>query len=442
MFAAVSSRGFAGLGGAPGEDGGGSDNDRPLDAMVPLLDLLDHRRGLGGARDVRYRRVPGTSSSSGNSDGSRGNDGGAALPAHVLVETDRPIEAGSILHDTYGAKGNAQLLLRYGFCLGAAAAEGEGGKTEEINVEPDGSSNDVLELRLKNGGGAAAAAKTLATVVELRAGPKSYSYGGFARAVEVFHPGLRPSSSVTSSMGETSRKKAGGEEEMDDGDEEDGEGDDDMEAFLNGCDDEEEGGGGGMCGMMYGEGEYDEDEDEDDGFGFMGGDGGAVGDGDSNAAIEAEIEALDGLIGALDRARGSYPRLLPEDRDDVKGNSDANKVSSSSVSPSTMAYAERCAAVLVRSEVRTIDFFREAAARVRRRLVRASSDDAAGPPASSEKTAVSAAENCSEKMAEGDGRVDDQKRSLASPSDSNPFEKYVGELADAFLAIRHPTVRS
>eukprot|EP00566_Odontella_aurita_P024623 CAMPEP_0113596778 /NCGR_PEP_ID=MMETSP0015_2-20120614/40543_1 /TAXON_ID=2838 /ORGANISM="Odontella" /LENGTH=97 /DNA_ID=CAMNT_0000504367 /DNA_START=20 /DNA_END=313 /DNA_ORIENTATION=+ /assembly_acc=CAM_ASM_000160 len=97
-----------------------------------------------------------------------------------------------------------------------------------------------------------------------------------------------------------------------------------------------------------------------------------------------------------------------------------------------MAYAERCAAVLVRSEVRTIDFFREAAARVRRRLVRASS----------EKTAVSGAENSSEKMAEGDGRVDDQKRSLASPSDSNPFEKYVGELADAFLAIRHPTVRS
>ena len=90
MLAAVASRGFAAI----GSDG--------LDAMVPLLDLLDHKRG---AKDVTYARS--------KEDGT------------IIVTASRDLEANSNVYDTYGAKGNAQLLNRYGFCL-------------KNNIEPDG----------------------------------------------------------------------------------------------------------------------------------------------------------------------------------------------------------------------------------------------------------------------------------------------------------------
>ena len=51
----------------------------------------------------------------------------------VRVTTSRSIPPGSILRMTYGAKGNAVLLGRYGFCI-------------SNNVEPDGKSKTVKEL--------------------------------------------------------------------------------------------------------------------------------------------------------------------------------------------------------------------------------------------------------------------------------------------------------
>ena len=166
MFAAVSSRGFAGLGSDDGQS----------DAMVPLLDLLDHRRGTDAKKDVRYSRCFAKE--------------GSGAHSYIEIVADRDLQPGSTLHDTYGAKGNAQLLNRYGFCIAN-------------NLEPDGSSNDVVETSLKEN----------QPSVGLRAGPKSYTYGKLVRMVEMFQDqdGI-----------------AGGANEQE-GDS----GEDDMEAFLN-----------------------------------------------------------------------------------------------------------------------------------------------------------------------------------------------------------------
>jgi hypothetical protein len=133
MMAAVSSRGFAAL----GYEG--------LDVMIPMLDLLNHVRGQcdglnepRAAADVRYERYE---SSQGEKDyvnstsadrlhqntlkrkelatTALGGRGG------IKVTAARHLRPGIKLLMTYGAKGNAALLGRYGFCI-------------DNNVEPDG----------------------------------------------------------------------------------------------------------------------------------------------------------------------------------------------------------------------------------------------------------------------------------------------------------------
>ena len=102
MYAALSSRGFAGL------SSKSSDNDDAGDAMVPLLDLLDHKRGTQGKRDVRYNKA------------TKQN-----IEDLICVYADQELKEKSIICQTYGAKGNSQLLYRYGFCIPG-------------NIEPDG----------------------------------------------------------------------------------------------------------------------------------------------------------------------------------------------------------------------------------------------------------------------------------------------------------------
>ena len=117
MMAMVTSRAFARL----GFDG--------VDAMIPLLDLLNHARGHGcngGEKipsvDVRYERYEknGSESSSEPMVKRQKVPGGG-----VRVRTSKPVSGGSALNMTYGAKSNATLLGRYGFCI-------------EENMEPDG----------------------------------------------------------------------------------------------------------------------------------------------------------------------------------------------------------------------------------------------------------------------------------------------------------------
>lgn len=144
MMAMVTSRGFAGL----GFDG--------VDAMIPMLDLLNHTRGRsdpatdsqGAASDgnrgdpvvsesrlgpdVRYDRY-GDDRSVNSEEGSstkrqRVDDNAMGCRGRgrgVRVSAARPLRSGTALNMTYGAKGNAALLGRYGFCI-------------PNNVEPDG----------------------------------------------------------------------------------------------------------------------------------------------------------------------------------------------------------------------------------------------------------------------------------------------------------------
>ena len=149
MMALLTSRGFAGLG------------DDSVDAMIPLLDLLNHVRGSpqvdnsngngnasGGDHngqacqptkstdtsnnnrrgpDVRYERY--------EDDDRKAQSGDKILPSSkrqritfgggVRVSTTHTLPKKSVLHMTYGAKSNHSLLGRFGFCI-------------PNNIEPDG----------------------------------------------------------------------------------------------------------------------------------------------------------------------------------------------------------------------------------------------------------------------------------------------------------------
>jgi hypothetical protein len=161
-MAMITSRGFEGL---------GRDN---VDAMIPLLDMLNHIRGptfvgegnVGGTGydrdatsdeklvepsrpDVHYKRED-DDNAGGEAYGrdhipskrqktAKSSDvfkGGGGVGGGVLVYTSRCLSSGSTLRMTYGAKGNVTLLGRYGFAI-------------LNNVEPDGSCNDLLEIEIK-----------------------------------------------------------------------------------------------------------------------------------------------------------------------------------------------------------------------------------------------------------------------------------------------------
>ena len=131
-----------------GLDGMVDEQGVSIPAMIPLLDLCDHRRG--------------------NKNGERKNVSYMFQEGNVLVKTVRELHVGETLRITYGARSNTHLLLKYGFCL----AE---------NVEPDGSSNDVLDFQPISGHEGKS--------VKLQTGPKSYTFGKFVKALECFYPG-------------------------------------------------------------------------------------------------------------------------------------------------------------------------------------------------------------------------------------------------------------
>jgi len=120
-------------------------------AIIPILDLGNHIRGKAttksGRKNVSYQY-----------DNTTG---------FMVVKSVVDIDADECIRLTYGAKSNDQLLLNYGFCI-------------PRNIEPDGSSNDILNLKVLSGDSNSSGGK----IITLRAGPKSYSYGGFAAALE------------------------------------------------------------------------------------------------------------------------------------------------------------------------------------------------------------------------------------------------------------------
>lgn len=202
MIAAVESRAFHCLG------------DDKVDVMVPLLDCINHKRGAGQVSDVSYKR---------QDDGS------------IVVRAKIDMDAEYIVGITYGAKGNHQLLIRYGFTL-------------EDNIEPDGSSNDIAEIKVKNG------------LCQFRRGPKSYTFGCLTKALALCSDDF--------------------EDDLEEQDEPKG-----LDDFLNDCEAEE-------CDFdsMYAEGnnnEGDQNEQEDD-------------------EVKNELVALNTLHTELEKARDGY----------------------------------------------------------------------------------------------------------------------------------------
>jgi len=238
MLAAVTSRAFAGF--------GATSQDSDI-AMVPLLDLCNHRRG-NVTKNISYKRT----------------DKGVEVTSCV------DIERGSVLAITYGAKGNAQLLFNYGFCIAN-------------NLEPDGSSNDIVELKLKDG----------KPPIEMRTGPKSFTFGPLCKAIELFH---------------VHSEESGKESE---------DSENDLEEFLN---DEEE---DDMDDMLYGDvGEREEMQQDE--------------------MVKAELTAIDGLEAALVALLSSYNMT----NDDISKYLAIEGVSMQSF-----------AADMIRAEKRTIQFF-------------------------------------------------------------------------------------
>lgn len=267
MLAAVTSRAFADMGAT-------TDGDNSI-AMVPLLDLCNHQRGGRTKKNVSYQQLRSSS---------------------VVATAQDALSAGTVLQITYGAKGNAQLLYNYGFCI-------------PNNIEPDGSSNDVVEVLVKGNN------SSKAGVVELRTGPKSYTFGCLSRAVELFH-------------NEQGDDEAQGVEADYSGG---------LEDFLNECD-----ANPGVCGFEDDEGRDDTEEEDAE---------------EDGVDIKAEVEALQELRKALVAVRSRYH---------LRG-SRLEKALSSSSNDDDQQH-ERYAGILIQTEHRTIQFYELACVRIVEKL--------------------------------------------------------------------------
>jgi len=314
--------------------------------MVPLLDLCNHHRG-GSSRkkNLSYtfqQRI------TNQEEGGTTNDI-ATTNVVVQVQAATDIAPGECLRITYGAQGNAQLLMNYGFCL-------------QHNLEPDGSSNDTLEFSssaatASNGGGGA-------PDIFLRTGPKAYTYGNFVKALEFC------------SQQEQQRTNGGvaGNDDVDD----------DMEAFLNECDAEED---------KYDDDDDEEEEEEEDG-------GGCLLLEASGAEEKTDEESQRFELEALARFRTS---LLERARAYNLQQGDIEKILEMvEINPTPEFYA----ALLIKSELRIIQFYLSAIDGLEKQL----------------------------------GQKQKEKSALLvrlEPSDSALIEKQVEELVAAYMQIRH-----
>ena len=216
-----------------------------------------------------------------------------------------------------------------------------------------GSSNDVLEFCPNPPNG---------RIIELKRGPKAYTYGCFVKAIDYFLE--------ESNFSDDSNNHNDIVNDMDDNNK----GfygatcvDDDMEAFLNACDEND-----------YGEGEEEDDEcmmnlygDGDSGgdcSGNMGIGNNEYGD-NEGILILKEIQALSQFIIALEKTRQTYSSFFTNIEDvEVENKSNSKSVTSGS---STNLHEDSCkkySAILVQSEMQTLYLYELAARLIRARL--------------------------------------------------------------------------
>mmetsp|Transcript_30082 Transcript_30082/g.56832 ORF Transcript_30082/g.56832 Transcript_30082/m.56832 type:complete len:754 (-) Transcript_30082:508-2769(-) len=435
MMAALTSRGFVGL----GHDG--------VDALIPMLDLLNHVRGGGegaypvvetsdsdgngigqiikeniysnnltertrqhdsnhginettsksrGGPDVRYERYeepvvhasrasdeppsskrPRTTDYGSNNKREHDVGGGGG----VRVTTSRPLSFGVALHMTYGAKGNAALLGRYGFCI-------------PNNVEPDGSCNDVLEIEIK----------TKEQPVKLQRGPKSYCYGPFVKALELCRNSADENSNENgaSTMDEDccEVQEDKGDDTMDGG----------LEAFLDSCDNEFE-----EDGMADDDDECDENDD-DYFYNPSTNPNTARANNSHQTSLMNDIRAVDVLKGVLQNAKAGCANNLLCTLESTQNQGDNNEDTPDE---------DRFCAILVRSEIQIIDFYLAAADTLRHRLAEhwGRLQPQTAPLPESQHVAM-----------------DTAMKEYAFDNDNVVWEQ-INALVDAFLSIRHPQIK-
>lgn len=382
-------------------DAGTAEDEAAGGALVPLLDCANHHRK---PRECEWETVAET-----RDDGSGGGetvprDDGSDFASRanrrvVVVRAVRDFAAGHPVRVAYGARGNGHLALRYGFTIPA-------------NIEPDGSHNDVVPVRVR----ASASTRDVdddasEREVTLRMAPSpAYTAGDFADALDAVagrgaggerfpRRGARDEAPEGEDfLGAGFADLAGGEDEEDEEDEED---DDAWEA-------------------MYGGGDLDRDED-----GLVE-DGPRVGDVDDVESLAREVAAAEALrerlreLGRL--ALGSEPPASAEDANDE-----------------AEARRRRIATRLRASEVRTLAFFETAAERVRVVVAAAK----AAPKnrrreIARDAVAASAASPPTAPRFEGAEWGADQDGTDDAALEARAFAPGVTSLVDAYFKIRHP----
>ena len=277
-------------------------------ALVPMVDLANHHRK---PRECAFAFQPSTG---------------------VRVTALRAFAPGDPVRISYGARGAADLLLRYGFVVAD-------------NVEPDGSSNDVFPLNMPGW--------DRKDAVELRVAPDAkYTYPALAEAV----------TREMMKAAEDAEGAARGRSERDDA-----RGaalepppglDEDRDVFLgdgDGDDDAED---------IWGEGGEEEEEEEEEE------------EGADEDALESERDALERVEAALARRVRALDETDPARRpssvatgEAKEGSAEAGGPGSSTHDPSPASRRAAANAAVVReSERRTCAFFRDAAEAARRAL--------------------------------------------------------------------------
>jgi len=300
------------------------------------------------------------------------------------VSTSRPLSFGAALHMTYGAKGNAALLGRYGFCI-------------PNNVEPDGSCNDVLELEIK----------PKEQPVKLQRGPKSYCYGPFVKVLELCRDGVDENSNEN------------GASAMDDDwrDVQEDEGDDmidgGLEAFLDSCDNEFEEDG-------IADDDDDECDENDDDYFYNPSTNPNPAAGTNNShqpSLMNDIRAVDALKGVLQNAKAGCANNLLCTLESTQNQGENHEKDTPD--------EDRFCAILVRSEIQIIDFYLAAADLLRQRLAEHWGRLQPKTAPSSESQHVA---------------MDTTKKEYVFDNDKVVWEQ-INALVDAFLSIRHPQIK-
>ena len=371
MLAAVSSRAFV----------RSDDSNVSSCALIPILDLCDHCRGSSHEKkNVSYKFWK---------DGT------------VEVKSCQALSTRESLRITYGAQGNHQLLFNYGFCIAN-------------NLEPDGSSNDIFEWKLPS--------EDNEVVVQLRTGPKSYTYGKFVQVLETFMM-MATNNKVDDGQKNETKKADGVVNDFDGAHQEDN----DMEASLNeeeaeampGEDEEDD--DNDIYGEM-GDNAKNEDEDDDEGMNDMLYGGAETGGDDDDNGIHQNDFSNDQIQFELDALK--LYKIALKDRISlysVKGKELIDKLASASSDS-----IEHYTSLLLYSEQRTIYFYLRAIEKLQKCLLRNSKTNYESKQQHLEQTTEFVFWN-NNKNADDDSKDNDYER----------IETQTDQLVEAYMKIRH-----